>query len=181
MKTTAYGSTVRALRSLFVALLIPITAAVSTAADDLNAVFEEGKAAYYRGDLEVAEHLLKQVEAADPRHIQTKALLAQIKLAIPDDGLTLRKKYAAVRIPKLDVADSSLADCLQALSIMGRNASGGKLQPNLLLMAQGKADAKVTLSLTDVPLPEAIEYVARLTGTKAHWEKHAVVIKSLAD
>lgn len=181
MKTKAVGKMSRALRALLVACVVPMTVAVSTAADDLNAVFQQGKAAYYKGDIALAKRLLTQVAAADPNHIETKAILARIKLEHADAGPGLKEKYGAVKLPKVDIQDATLAECLQALAIISRNASNGKVQPNLILKAQDKAGMKVNLSLTDVPLSTAIEYVAELSGTKARWEKHAVVIAGLTD
>ncbi len=181
MKTIAVGSLFRALRALLVACAVLLTVAVSTAADDINALFQQGRAAYYKGDLALAKRLLTQVNAADPRHIETRAILARIKLEMPGDGPTLKERYAAVRLPKLNLQDATLAECLEALTIISRNASEGKVSPNFILKAQDKASAKVTLSLTDVPLTAAIDYVAEMSGTKARWEKHAVVIASVAD
>jgi hypothetical protein len=156
------------------------TAAPSLPAADttLNQIYEEGKAAYYGGDLELATYLLRQVEAADPRHTQTKALLAQIKLAMPADGVSLKKKYSGVMLKEINIAEATLEECLQALSIMSRNASDGKVQANFILTAKDRAEAKVTLSMKQVPLPVAIDYVAQLSGTRVKWDKHAVVITS---
>ncbi len=166
---------------MLVVCAVPLTVAVSTAADDLNAIFQQGKAAYYKGDVALARRLLNQVAAADPRHIETKAILARIKLENPDEGPSLKEKYAAVKLPKLDMQDATLSECLQALTIMSRNATDGKVQANFILKAQDKAQQKVSLTLTDVPLTTAIEYVAELAGTRAKWEKHAVVIAGVTD
>lgn len=181
MKTNAVGNLSRALRALLVACAVPLTVAVSTAADDINALFQQGRAAYYKGDLALAKRLLTQVNAADPRHIETRAILARIKLEQPDDGPSLKERYTAVRLPKVDIQDATLAECLEALTIISRNASGGKVSPNFILKAQDKASTKVSLALTDVPLATAIDYVAEMSGTKARWEKHAVVIAGVTD
>jgi hypothetical protein len=181
MKTKAVGSLSRALRALLVACAVPMTAAVYSAADDINALFQQGRAAYYKGDLPLAKRLLTQVNAVDPRHIETRAILARIRLEMPDDAPSLKERYTSVRLAKVDIQDATLAECLEALTIMSRNASNGKVQPNLILKSPNKAATKVTLALTDVPLPAAIDYVAELSGTKARWEKHAVVFASLTD
>ena len=76
------------------------------------------------------------------------------------------------------MADATLDECLQALTIMARNASDGRVKTNFIIQAKDKTDAKVTLSVKQVPLPVAIDYVARIAGVKAKWEKHAVVFSS---
>ena len=127
------------------------------------------------GDYETAQRLLTLVQEGDPRHGPTRALLAQIKLAAPPDGEFLKKKYSSIVLQKVEMEEVSLQDCLQGLIIISKNATEGKLAPNLILQAKDKADAKVTMNLSNIPLPEAIDYVARLSGTKVKWEKHAVV------
>ena len=180
MKTpSAIGHALRlAARSGAFSLLLTVTAQVT--ATDMNAVFEQGRAAFYRGDHATAQRLLTAVARADPKHAPTKALLWQINAAKPPPD-TLQQKYAAVKLPKVDLVDVTLAESLQALTILTKNATDGKMQPNFILLAQDKASAKVTLSLTNIPLTEALTYITQLTSTKARWDNNGVIIGGLAD
>jgi hypothetical protein len=183
MKTTVHGSMAGLMRIFLLMSATLLTGASTpvTADDDLNQIFEQGRTAFYRGDYETAQRLLTLVQAGDPRHGPTRGLLAQIKLAAPPDGEFLKKNYSAIVLQKVEMEEVTLQDCLQGLIIISKNATEGKLAPNLILQAKDKADTKVTMNLSNIPLPEAIDYVARLSGTKVKWEKHAVVFLGVAD
>ena len=161
------------------ALLLWTAAGSLPAADEtLNQLYEEAKASFESGDLEMANYLIGQVQAADPRHKPSQVLALHVKAAMPPDGVSLKKKYSTVVLPNINMADATLDECLQALTIMARNASDGRVKTNFIIQAKDKTDAKVTLSVKQVPLPVAIDYVARIAGVKAKWEKHAVVFSS---
>lgn len=147
---------------------------------DINAVFQQGRAAFYKGDMETARALLTQVAAVSPNHFETKALLAQIKTYAKTDG-SLKKTYSGVTIPKVEFADVTLTEAVQALGLMSKNASAGKVTPNLIIKDPEMAKKMLTLSLSNIPLTDVIDYLARLAGGKAVYEKHAVVFVGLTE
>jgi hypothetical protein len=149
------------------------------AADDIATMFQMGKAAYYRGDLELAHQLLTQVEQRDPRHFETRALLAQIRTGLKSDG-GLKRTYEGVTLTKVDFADLTLSEALDGLRILSKNASGGKVIPNFIVQDQTLNDKNVSLQLHNLPLTEAISYLAKVTGSRVVYEKHAVLFTNAA-
>ena len=167
-------------RALLILAACTLVTAAAPAADDLNALFQQGRAAYYSGNLDLARELLSQVLAANPRHFETKALLAQIQVQTKGQS-TLQKQYRAVIIPKFQVTDVTLAEGLEALGIFAKNASNGKVQPNFVVKSPELNSAKITLALTDVPLTEVIRYLAEISKAKTTWDQHAVMFTAAAD
>jgi hypothetical protein len=162
------------------AAFLCIGAARAADQKELAQIFEQGRAAYYKGDFETARVLLAQVLAARPDHFETKALLASIN-ASNKAPASVQKAYSAVILPKVDFHEASLSEAAQALALLGKNASGGKVTPNIIVRPKAGEGAKITLTLADVPLSEAIRYVAEMSQCKAQYDKHAVVISGLAD
>lgn len=169
-------------RAAVVAMAAFFLAASLKGADvkDLNTVFQQGRAAFYRGDIDTAKTLLTQVAAARSNHFETKALLAQIN-AYPKPDASLKKTYGGVVIPKIDFHDVTLAEAVQALGLMSKTASAGKVTPNIIVKNPEMAKKPITLNLANIPMTDAIDYLARMSGGKAVYEKHAVVIASVTE
>ncbi len=150
------------------------------AADDTQVLFQMGRAAFYKGDFEQAHELLRQVEARQPNHFETKALLAQIRAQMkPGSGL-LKKTYAGVNLQKVEFAEVTLEEAVQALRVLARNATEGRVSPNFIIKGEDLRNKVVSLHLEGIPLSEAIEYLARLSGARPVYEAHAVVFQPAA-
>lgn len=147
---------------------------------DLNTIYQQGRAAFYRGDVETARALLLQVAAVKPDHFETKAMLAQIATYVKPDN-SAKKAYASVTVPKIDFNDVTVTEAVQGLTVLGKNASGGKISPNIIVKDPEIGKKSVTLSLSNIPLTDAIEYVARMAGGRASYDKFAAVITSEID
>jgi len=158
-----------------------IGAAPLRAADDLENLYQMGRAAYYKGDLEQAQQLLSMVQAQAPKHQGSRILLAEIKSKLRvSAGTSLKMKYQAVKIAKIDFTDVTLQEALDGLRALSKNASSGQVVPNFIVTDPTVADKKISLNLTDVPLPTAIDYVARVAGARASYDQHAVLFTSAA-
>ena len=175
------GSTVAIRWMTAIALVLMVLGGQTRAGEDLNAVFQAGRQAYFRGDLDTAEKLLTRVAAANPNHFQTNAMLAQIKVAKQDNTPTLRKTYEKVIVPRIEFTDVTLPEASAALRTLSSNASNGQVVPNFIVKDSAKQTKTFSLSLKDVPLTEAINYLAQMSGTKASYEAHAVVFGGLAE
>ena len=167
-------------RTFLIAFAGALMIAAAPAADDINTLFQQGRTAYYNGNFELASQLLTQVLAANPGHFETKAILAQIKVQSKGHS-SLQKQYSAVIIPKFQVTDVTLAESLEALGIFAKNASNGKVQPNFVVRTPELNSARITLSLTDVPLTEVIRYLAEMSKARTTWDQHAVMFSGVAD
>jgi hypothetical protein len=158
------------------------TAAGLPAADnaDIQKLFDQGRAAFYQGDYVLAAKLLKQVQVAAPKHEMTRIMLATIATQ-PKEELGLKATYAAVKIPKIQLSEVTLDESLQALSVMAKNASGGKVTPNFIVKSPDLNKMPLTMSLTNAPLDEVVRYIAEMAKAKVTWDKHAVVFSGASD
>jgi len=153
----------------------------SVQASDINTLYQEGRAAFHKGDMETAYTMLSQVAAASPNHVDTQNMLRHIKATQKVNVSTLKRDYAAVVIPKLEMEEVTLNEALDGLRMLSKNASAGKVTPNVLVKGAGVGEKKFSLKLANIPVSEALEYFAQLTGSKVIYEKHAVVISGLAE
>ncbi|HSI64126.1 MAG TPA: hypothetical protein VLE43_13445 [Candidatus Saccharimonadia bacterium] len=150
------------------------------AADDTYVLFEEGKAAFQAGQFEMAREKLSTVAERNPNHLPTQAMLAQIKQKIGVDNTKLRKAYSSVIIEKIDFADVSLEEAVDALRLLSKKASGDKVVPNIIIKSPEIGKKSVTLTLSKVPLTEVLNYLAELTGAKLTYDTSAVMFTSRA-
>ena len=146
----------------------------STWANEMEAVFQQARTLFYQGRYKEAKPLLMQVVAADPRHTQSQAMLARIQLE-EKQGPTLADQLATVVLPKIEFADVTVPEALEGLKALSKNASGGKMIPNFLVHNGDAMTKTITLNLENIPLSDAIKYVAQLSGTVCRYEKNVVV------
>jgi len=160
-----------------------MTAAVpsAVAGEDLNAVYQQGRAAFYKGDFDTATALLSKVAAANPRHADTNNMLAYMRANYKPKDLTLQKQYESVILPKVDFGDVTLTEALEGLKALAKTASNGKVVPNVIIRGEEVAQRKLSLNLSNIPLSEALNYLGQLTSTKITYDKYAVILSSLAD
>ena len=114
---------------------------------------------------------------ANPRHTDTAAMLARIKV-MEKKGPTLQDKYAGLVLEKIDFADVTVPEALQGLQMMAKGASDGKVVPNFILRGEKTMTQTINLSLANIPLDQAIAYVAQLSSTPYWYEEHAVVFSA---
>ena len=157
--------------------------AASHAADDkdIQTLFQMGRAAYYQGNLEQAKKLLTQVQQMNPKHFETRAMLANINTTMAGQTQSLKSSYNGVVIPKFEVNEVSLGESLEALALKAKDISKGKVTPNFVVKSPDLNTAKITISLANAPLDEVVRYLADLAKAKVTWDKHAVVFAGIAD
>lgn len=150
------------------------------AEDELHTLYQDGRAAFFAGQFDLAREKLSIVLAKNPPHPQTRAMMAQIEQQVGADNTLLRKSYEKVIIEKFEVNDAELNEALQALRVLAGKASGGKVIPNIILKDQALGKKTVTLNLTKIPLSEALGYLAQLTGARLSYDKMAVMFSNPA-
>lgn len=157
------------------AALLGLCVPTVRAQDDLHVLYEEGKAAFNAGQLELAREKLALVLARNPEHPQTRAMMIQIENKLGPNNTMLRKSYDKVIIEKFDVTEAELSEALQALKILAKNASGGKVIPNVIVRDPDLAKKPISLNLSKIPLSEALRYLGELSGAHITYDKAAVV------
>ena len=150
------------------------------AADDLNVVFQQGRAAFYRGDYETAKVYLTQVATASPNHAETKNMLGYINAHGKKAAATPQQTYAAVILPKVDFTDVTLPEALDGLRILTKNASQGRVTPNIIVKGTAVNQKKFSLTLNNIPLTQALEYAVQQAGGRLTYDKHAAIVSDLA-
>jgi bla regulator protein blaR1 len=68
--------------------------------------------------------------------------------------------------PSIEFRDATLTECIDFLRINSRELDPNKKGVNIILKPGGEASARITLSLKNVPLSEALRYCAELTNHK---------------
>jgi tetratricopeptide (TPR) repeat protein len=172
-----------AMKTLLLAIAVLGTALITVparAADDTYVLFEEGKAAFQAGQFEIAREKLNKVAERNPNHVPTQAMLAQIKQKIGVDNTKLRNTYATVIIDKIDFADVSLEEAVEALRMLAKKASGDKVVPNIIIKSPEIGQKTVTLNLSKVPLTEVLNYLAEVTGARLTYDTSAVLFSNRA-
>jgi len=153
---------------------------VRAAGEDINALFQMGKAAYYKGDLETAQQILSQVAAREPRHFETRALLAQIRTQLKPNGSSLKRTYEGVTLAKIEFADVTLQEALDGLRAMSKSATEGKVIPNFIVKDEAIGTKTISLNLSNIPLTQVIQYLADVAGAKTTYDQHAVIFSNPA-
>ena len=167
---------------LLLAAVLAAFAPVSVrAADDVYVSFEEGRAAFNAGHFEIAREKLAYVLSKSPDHVPTRAMLAQIEAQLGPNNTILRKTYEKVILDKVEFADVSVDEALQAVRFLSLKASQNKVAPNVIVKSPDIGKKTITLNLAQVPLTEVLNYIAQLSGGRVVYDKNAVVISSMAD
>ena len=165
---------------LAVVTMMAACAGAAFAADDVNQLFQMGRSAYYKGDIETAYQLLVQVEARNPKHFETKALLAQIRSQKKAGIVSVKKSYEGVLLAKIEFSEVTLEEAVEGLRALSKTATDGKVIPNIIIKDPTLASKTLSLNLRNLPLTDAIQYLADLVGAKTVYDKHAVMFTSAA-
>lgn len=176
------------MKTLMIRVGMPFTVLAAMAAfygplqaeDDINQVFQMGRAAYYKGDLKTAYQLLTQVESRNPRHFETKALLAQIRAQNKSGPNSVKGSYEAVTLAKIEFTEVSLTEAVEGLRSLSKTVTDGKVVPNIIIKDPALGAKTLSLNLSNVPLTDAIQYLADLVGAKTSYDRHAVIFTSVA-
>lgn len=148
----------------------------SASAQNTQALYEEGKAAFNAGKLEIAREKLNEVARTNPSHVPTQAMLAQINQALAANNNELRNAYQKVIIDKIEFDKVELGEALDAVRILARKASNEQVTPNVILTNPDLAKQLVSINLTQVPLTEVLNYLAQLAGARLTYDKNAVLL-----
>jgi hypothetical protein len=124
------------------------------------------------------------VKAGEPVLTKIEALLVKLNVKAQDQPAKpqseLMQRATKIIIPKMVFADATLTESVEFLREKSKQLDPEKKGVNIVLMpGAGKSDAKITLSLTNVPLTEALRYVTELAGVRFEVSESAFQIMSL--
>jgi len=115
------------------------------------------------------------LDAAPPPPPGVGAVSAPAKTAAPAESPAL-KKAGEIIIPKVEFRDATLDEAVDFLRVKARELDPDKTGLNIVLKPGAGADVHLTISLTNIPLIEALHYVAELAGLQMRAEKDAIVL-----
>jgi hypothetical protein len=172
-------------RILFCLLLPALLMGARAHADTPAALLAEGQAAYQRGDLPAAKRAFELVYQLDSHNAAAIGYLRRIKAqesGTGSAGSRQQKELATVILPQVQFREATLGSALESLKQQVTKVSGGKTNVSFVLQLPEPAAATttVTLSLSNVPLPEALRYMGELANVSFSYEPYAIVVRPRA-
>lgn len=136
--------------------------------------------------------VLVQASKVTPEPIQRPepktAATATASVSAPNASPTLKKAHGII-LPKIEFREATLAEALDFLRAKAKELDPDKSGVNIVLTPgidtvrlgntdMRPADARITMSLTNVPLDDAVRYVTGLAGLKLRVEPNALVLEA---
>ncbi len=175
MKTNAL------LAALLVATTVWLGQSIARAADEpLHVLYQDGRAAFYAGQFDIAREKLAKVLAVNPNHTQSRAMMAQIEEKLGKDNVMLRKSYEKIIIDKIEFADVELSEAILAVRMKVKAVTQDKVIPNIILKTPEIGKKTVSLNLSNMPLSEVLNYLAQVAGVRISYDTAAVLFTSPA-
>ena len=94
----------------------------------------------------------------------------------PQEGPALTKAKTII-FPKIEFREASLPEILDFLRVKSKELDPEKIGVNLVIKPGTTSDAKISLSLTNIPLLEAVHYVVSLADLEYRVQPNAIVIQ----
>jgi len=165
------------LAALAVTLVLALNPVVF--AQSSQQLLTEAQRAYIAGNMESAKEKFKTVLERDPDNVAARNYLHMIETAEKKEGNGLEKQLQGVVLPKVEFKDATLGSALDYLKQQVAKTSGGKTQVSFVLQLPPDVaeNAKVSLSLANIPFLEALKYLCGLTNVEYKIDKYAVVIR----
>jgi hypothetical protein len=157
--------------------------AVRAFAQGTPELLKDGQAAFLRGDLTTAKRHFERVYELEPRNTVAIAYLRRIQMAQGKATAAppqREKQIAAMVLPKVDFRQVALGEALEALRQQCARLYPQSAPVSFVLPEASLASTPITLSLTNVPLTEALRYAAELARAQVAYEPYAIVIRPAA-
>jgi tetratricopeptide (TPR) repeat protein len=141
--------------------------------------YRQGLAAEKAGDPEAARTAYAEALRLQPGHADARYRLGELKVRGPAIAAKGREaKFGAVLVPEFRVDDATLKECLDALELIVTKQSKEAVSPNFIIQdpKDQLSAAKVSLNLKNVPASGVMRYLLEMTGSKARYDEHAIVI-----
>ncbi len=87
-----------------------------------------------------------------------------------------KNKVSALILPKMEFHEASLSEAVQFIRVKALQLDPAKKGMNIIINPGGDTSAKITLSLKDVPIFEALNYCAQLSGYKLSVDDNAFTL-----
>ncbi len=91
-------------------------------------------------------------------------------------GQSIEGRAWAIQLPQLDLRDATVEESIRALTAKSRELDPTRQGINIVCLAPVPAETRLNLRLANVPLREAVRYVARLSGLRLTLGPNALVL-----
>jgi general secretion pathway protein D len=113
------------------------------------------------------------------------SIVEQSPIEVKNTG-AISRKLQEIRIPQLSLSDDTVRDAIEKLQKKSRTLDPSKEGVNIVLKLDPTKEAvdggtKINLSLSDLPLGEALKYIASAANLKVKIEPYAVAIVPLSE
>ena len=161
-------------------LLALLFLAFSTLAAQQGEMQAEAVRAFQAGDFSTARSLFESLLSIDPKNVAARNYLRAIGRR-ERSGPDLEAALGKILIPKVDFRDVSVREAVAFVSQKVRELSGGKQSVNVVWLASPEqtADARVTLSLQNVPASDVLRYIGDSANLSFSYDALAVTIKPM--
>lgn len=172
----------KTLIALIIVAFAAPTAYSQSAARQAEAYYQKGIIAERSGKPDAALEAYNAAVKINPQHANARYRAGQVKIHANSirSGAT-EAKIGAVVIPVYQIEGASLQEAIDALSIGMDAATDGKISPNFIIKdpKDKLAEKRINLNLKNIPVSALLRYIHGIAGTKARYDRHAVVITPL--
>ena len=168
------------MKHLFSLTVLSLLAAANVYAVDFQQLLTAGQTAMLQGDITTAKAKFTEANRMDPKNPIVIGYLKQIAIQEQraPQSPQIEKQLASIIVPQVQFREATFGSALDFLKKKATELSGGKQTVNFVVAPGIDQDGiKVTLNLSNVPLTEALRYVAELANAKVEYQKYAVMIK----
>ncbi|MEP6670695.1 MAG: M56 family metallopeptidase [Chthoniobacter sp.] len=123
-------------------------------------------------ELRVEPYGLVLVQAGEPTPPATSGVAP---IVAPAESAAL-KKAERIIFPKIEMREAPLAEMLDYLRTKATELDPDKTGVNIVLQPGTESDARITVSLVNIPLIEALRYTASLAGLEVRAEPNALIL-----
>ncbi len=145
----------------------------------LKQVYEQGRAAYYSDNFDLAKKKFELVLKYKPSHQLSKSYLSYIsqREAARGGNPAMQKQMHALVLEEVDLDEITIAEAVEYLTLNAIKQSKGTFKPNIVLknLSPGHKSRTFQLKLHNVPLDFALKTAGELAGIRFDFEKYAVV------
>ncbi len=154
--------------------------APATPSPEVQALVNEGIAAYQKGDIEGAKRAFDMAYSMDSRNIVAINYLRRLKAEEGTARKTVdQEKQLAAVVVDVQFREATLSSALDSFKRTVASKTNGRLAVSIVVQLPQEVvnSQNVTLSLKNIPATEALRYLADQVNAVVAYDKYAIVIK----
>lgn len=165
--------------SLLVASLLMLSSLVGLADPDVPTLMGQAQRAYIAGDYDTSRELFGEVLQINPQNVHAIQFLRLIRLKQAGQAPTpAADPIQALILPKIEFKDASFSSALDFFK--QKAADQGVTVSFVPQLPAPQMDHTVTLSLTNIPFLDALNYLCQLNHASYKIEPYAIVIRPVS-